>query len=162
MNTISTFATITFVMLASHIPVPDAHAYYDAANQRWITRDPIGESGFGHRGMGLPQLGQEKANEYSFVHNNPSGENDPFGLSAQCNQQPPKPDCFKNLQDCQAAVGVAAFGVAAYTYGKCIQDCKTPICYAQCAYGAAIIGAVALSTGEAICYALYLACLSGA
>jgi hypothetical protein len=57
-----------------------ASAYFDPGIQKWISRDPIREPGFGGLRPASARGTSESANSYAFVHNAPSQGFDAFGL----------------------------------------------------------------------------------
>jgi RHS repeat-associated protein len=83
------FAIRAAVLLAAlFLSAVTASAYYDPGMQRWLNRDPLGESGFELVvKRPLPGKGFVKeepiANFYVFGENNPVLNSDPFGLD--CN-----------------------------------------------------------------------------
>jgi len=57
--------------------------YYDASPGRWLSRDPVGESGFNVMAGNLEAVGiaGPENNLYEFVGDNPISQVDPFGLA---------------------------------------------------------------------------------
>ena len=82
----------TMLLLILMMTTPPAQAYYDPGIQRWINRDPRGESGFeGARRQfasertGLahrPVQSVMKSGPYAYLDNSPLGAFDAFGLQA--------------------------------------------------------------------------------
>lgn len=70
-----------------------AAGFYDPSLQRWINRDPLGESGF-------EQVGAKNSNDrtspnaYLFVYNDPLDLVDPRGLMTACEQ-----DCYDDAKN---------------------------------------------------------------
>jgi RHS repeat-associated protein len=56
------------------------YRYYDPNLQRWLNRDPIGESGFDTLRRRDDSADTHEANSYEFVHNDPVDKLDPNGL----------------------------------------------------------------------------------
>ena len=59
------------------------YRFYDPSLQRWVSRDPVAELGFGtlprvRRSVGLAQ--GDRINEFRFVANRPTSNFDPLGL----------------------------------------------------------------------------------
>jgi RHS repeat-associated protein len=60
--------------------LPAARAFYAPATQRWLNRDPLGESGFETLRHRPPSMIGDGSNYYLFVENSPVGGIDEFGL----------------------------------------------------------------------------------
>lgn len=83
---------LRFLILLALVSAPHlASAYYDPGVQRWINRDPLGESGFETaRCLVPPQLRRllppgeylQGANLYGFLQNRPLSAVDPEGLAS--------------------------------------------------------------------------------
>jgi RHS repeat-associated protein len=61
--------------------LPSAQAFYDPGAQRWINRDPIGESGFAEIRVWHQKETRRGANQHRFVMNDPCDFSDPEGLT---------------------------------------------------------------------------------
>jgi len=59
----------------------NAAAFYNATPGRWLSRDPLGESGFELRRLRKPHFVGDSPQLYSFVRNSPAGSVDRLGLS---------------------------------------------------------------------------------
>jgi hypothetical protein len=86
------------MLLACCLGTPAVSGFYDPSIQRWVNRDPIGESG--------------GRNLYKFVHNSPTRYIDPNGqfvfrlcqvMSCQRKINKWASDCKKNLPNCDNA-----------------------------------------------------------
>jgi RHS repeat-associated protein len=76
------------------------HRYYDPANGRWVTRDPIGYAG--------------GVNQYGYVMGNPIGGVDPVGLCTDV-----KTDCLRRGGQWRRVTDAEYGG----DFGKCMKDC---------------------------------------
>ena len=91
-NLVTNLTRLLVLSLLLCTPQP-ASAFYDSSVQRWLSRDPLGETG----GINL----------YSFVGNNPMNAFDPFGL-----------DCFSDCMSRELGNARAfALTAAAYAIG---------------------------------------------
>jgi RHS repeat-associated protein len=72
------------VLCAALVAVFPAQAFYSPSQQRWLNRDPIGETGFERLSEGNPSVAGGGPNLYQFVRNDPVGHYDAEGL-APCN-----------------------------------------------------------------------------
>ena len=102
--------------------VQTASAFYEPSLQRWLNRDPIGQSGFEivRASPSGPSVVfaevEEWPNLYCFVHNNPVSHQDMWGLKLT------PQDCQNFLKDCYQDIG-RLFGVGAATgagKGTCV------------------------------------------
>ncbi len=80
MNTIQTIRRLSLLTVLLWASV--ASAYYDPQVQRWINRDPLGESGFEVIRNGRPLVRGDGPNLFCFVSNNPVNSLDWFGTAA--------------------------------------------------------------------------------
>lgn len=82
------FVIIVVALLAYWVGLCNASAFYDPGTQRWVNRDPWGESGFEFLNKRKP-FKNDDVNLYIFSINNPIIQYDPFDLDwaeryAQC------------------------------------------------------------------------------
>jgi hypothetical protein len=80
---IHTFLGVLSILLSA----PGAHAFYSPSAGKWLTRDPIGEQGFGRVALSLRTVSTQASvmqpSQYDFVANSPVNKLDFLGLS--CN-----------------------------------------------------------------------------
>ncbi len=60
--------------------LPSASAFYAPAEQRWVNRDPLGETGFEVLRHGKANPLGDGPNSYLFVHGDPENNQDHYGL----------------------------------------------------------------------------------
>jgi RHS repeat-associated protein len=89
------FWKLTLMVLVLLGGLRTATAYYDPGAQRWVNRDPLGESGFEAIRRRSPILVTEGSNPYQFVHQNPVNRNDMWGLVSNQNPTPEPTPCGK-------------------------------------------------------------------
>ena len=70
-------------LLAYWVGLCHASAFYDPGAQRWLNRDPLGESGFEVLRSGRVDLLGDGPNLYTFVKNNSANQIDAFGLDGE-------------------------------------------------------------------------------
>ena len=106
---------VILAMLAYFGEIHTASAFYDPGTQRWLNRDPFGESGFEEsisrrasilRGVAvLNRIGDK--NLYGFVRNRPTGSYDLLGLAPGTPTGPGTLACTAAIE--QLAAADAAF-----------------------------------------------------
>jgi len=102
-------------------------AYYDPGVQRWITRDPIVESGFRNARHRHPLPPRVEANVYAYVGCNPLTRYDPLGLIHQ--EETDIQSCLDNCLDDRNNQALGAIGKACkhHAWGHIIGGAGTAV-----------------------------------
>jgi len=122
MKTIYSATTLLGLMLILFFSTLTASAYYDPAMQRWLNRDPLGETGF--EALGTERwnsLPSDSANCYVFLRNNPVSFVDLSGLAV--NDPPP---CAP-YPECDYPKPPPSTPPSCPSYETCANNCKIQV-----------------------------------